>query len=321
MDLVVTSEQQAIVDAAAAVLADRTDPSERWAAAAEQGWFGLGLAEDRGGVGYGLVEEALVFREIGRAVAPGPFLATALAARIDPALADGGAPVSLLVTDTAPTLGPGSVDGVGRILDGADTELVLVTDHTGAALVPASALPVVAEPCLDESCAWTSEAAFSAAPVTHVAAAEDPIHLRGLVLSAAVLTGIAEAARDLSLEHALEREQFGRPIGAHQAVKHPIADMAVRCEWAWSAVLVAALIVDDSGADASLQALSARLVAAEAAEKATRAGLQIHGGMGFTDEHPIGRLRKRGRVVSATFGGRSAQLDTVLTAPAGTGER
>jgi alkylation response protein AidB-like acyl-CoA dehydrogenase len=339
MDLLLTDEQQEIAEAAASFLAgqlpiarirdliETDDPVDgaSWAGAADQGWFALGLSEDDGGVGFALADEALLFREIGRSLAPGPYLATVLAARVAVGRADelaegllGGTSRSALgVADGAVAVGPDRVTGSWRLLDGVGAQYVFMGDDQGAAVVATADLDARPEVCLDEGSRVEVCDGVDVVPVAYVAASDDPIGRRGLVLSAAMLVGIAEACRDISVEHAKTREQFDRPIGVHQAVKHPVADMAVRVECAWPAVLVAALASEEGRADAEFQSLSARLVAADAAARNGRATIQVLGGMGFTYEHDANLFVKRAKVLEKTFGGRQAQLARLLALPVG----
>ena len=150
-----------------------------------------------------------------------------------------------------------------------------------------------------------------------VAAIDGPdVWHRLLVLGAAALTGVAERARDLAVEHAINRHQFGRPIGVNQAIKHPCADMALRVELAGAQVLVAALTVDAALPDAGLEATSAAAVAADAALANARAAVQIHGGLGFTAEHPVHTLVARAHVLERMVGGRPSILVALLNARA-----
>jgi alkylation response protein AidB-like acyl-CoA dehydrogenase len=135
------------------------------------------------------------------------------------------------------------------------------------------------------------------------------------LLTAALLTGIAEGALAQSVEHVSSREQFGQPVGAFQAVRHRCADMAIRAEAARSLTRFASLSVDDGAPDLRFQVLSAVTIAREAALANASANIQNHGAMGFTAEHPAHLYVKRARVLSARFGGRPAQLDCLLAAP------
>ena len=115
--------------------------------------------------------------------------------------------------------------------------------------------------------------------------------------------GIAAATCDLAVDYAKGREQFGRPIGSFQAVKHLCADMLVRAEVARAAVQAAAVTVDQPEVgDALRAAAGAALLAAEAAMANAKACIQVHGGMGFTWEVPVHLYLMRARVLASTAG-------------------
>ncbi len=341
MYLLPSPEQDEIISSAAQFLAGtvpitRTrqlmaDPSnvdaKAWTLAAELGWFALGLPEDAGGIGCGLADEALVFREIGRALASGPFLSTTLAARVaffggDPALAvavAGGQQVALGLLGARASIDPGSgaVDGELQLVDGAEADLVLVPGHDVTSLVAVGDLQGVASvECIDPGTRLSRGTASRVRPVVSVTTEVDPVSRRGVVLAAASLTGIAEATRDISAAHAASRIQFDRPIGANQAVKHPCADMAVRAELAWAQTLFAALTTDEHREDAEFHAIGAKVVAAEAAERNSAATVQVLGGMGFTFEHDANLYLKRAYVLGYAFGDTRDALSRLIRLPA-----
>ncbi len=301
---------------------------DAWNAAAELGWFVLGLPEASGGVGGGLTDEALLFREIGRSLASGPFLSSVLAVRVaafggEAALADeiaSGRPVGLIVPDSLGAVANGVVDGSLQLVDvdapkaGA---LALIADEFGAAIVEVGSLKGLSPiPCYDDATRLHRATAHALRPIAAVESAVDPIARRGHVLAAAMLTGITEATRDISVEHAKTRVQFNQPIGVNQAIKHPCADMAVRAQLALAQTLFAAVAHDEGRADADFHAVSAHLVAAEAAEFTTTNTIQVLGGMGFTFEHDGHLYAKRAVVLGHLFGGATTQLTQLLGLPA-----
>ena len=338
MDLLPSSEQQDIVASAATFLttalppertrqligeADNVD-AKAWLAAADQGWFVLGLPPDLGGVGCGLADEVLLFREIGRSLAGGPFLATTLAARVaayggDPQLGNEigrGGRVGMGVLGPDTTFGTGGVAGDVHVIDGNDAELVLFATHERAGLFARENLgDLVALECIDPTARLTRATTSAAKPIVAVAADVDPVGLRGSALVAAQLTGVAEATAALSAEHAKDRIQFGRPIGVNQAVKHPCADMAVRAELAWAQTAVGALALDERRADAELQCLSALVVAADAAERNAAATVQVLGGMGFTFEHDANLYVKRAFLLAQVLGPMGPALGRLVHLP------
>ena len=214
MDLLPTPEQDEIVATVRAQLesdfdlhtlagsdgASRVIAPELWSRCADLGWFGLGLEEDLGGVGYGLAEETLLFGELGRHATPGPFLAAVLGARVAAlggdagtaaAVLDGSAPVALAEEEAA---GAGDTHLRIRDLDGARFVLVVATDRV--ALLPADTLDPADAASIDLL------VPLSTAPLPDLGAAvatltgDDAVRLRrrGTVLVSAELAGLAGAA-------------------------------------------------------------------------------------------------------------------------------
>ena len=146
-----------------------------------------------------------------------------------------------------------------------------------------------------------------------VRAARDPRWiLPGAVLAAAMLFGIAEMSQELATEYAKGREQFGRPVGGFQAVKHMLADMFVRQELCRSIVYAAGATVDTPEVGSVPRAVAAaKLMAGEAAMKNARACIQVHGGMGYTWEVPAHYYLKRTWVLENVFGGVEDHADAM----------
>jgi alkylation response protein AidB-like acyl-CoA dehydrogenase len=280
-----------------------------WAECASLGWFGLGLDEASGGVGYGATEEALLHREIGRHLTAGPVMATALAAHLAAGAGDSTMTDRFLAGETvaSPMLATG--DTV-LLVDFERADYLLHVDETGASLYSmAAGLDVEIVPCIDD-CTTLARARLTGAPAAAVNGPD--LWLRMLLLGAATLTGIAERARDLSAQHARERHQFGAPIGVNQAIKHPCADMATRAELAGAQLHVAALAVDTGARHRRQEVLAAIIVATDAALANARATVQVHGGMGFTAGHDAHRLVKRAHLVDRCCGSQMAHLTKML---------
>jgi alkylation response protein AidB-like acyl-CoA dehydrogenase len=333
MDLLPSQEQLEIVAAAASFLGKelpvarirerRHEPSavdlRVWARCAGLGWFGLTVPEEDGGVGYSLVEETLLFREIGRGLASGPFVATALAARVASAAGDRGLSHAVMAGETLVGLAqPLGVDPVvadrvtGRfeLLDATGAGYVLAVTSDGAAIVAADALGTV-EPAeaIDPGVRLAYVELDDVPAVAFVPTEREPSHERGTVLSSAMLVGIAEATRDMAAEYAKVRVQFGKPIGVHQAIKHRCADMAVRAEAASSQLFFAALSVETGRPDAVFQAAACKALATDAAIENAGANIQVHGGMGYTFEHDAHLYLKRARVLDHVMGRVREHLD------------
>ncbi|MFF3909339.1 acyl-CoA dehydrogenase family protein [Streptomyces sp. NPDC001848] len=224
-----------------------------WRELGEAGFFALRLPEADGGVGLGLPEAVLAFEEAGRVLLPGPLVATHLAAGEVPGAAGGEVVVTAVYG--------GLVEWLGE----AD---VVRGDAAGA--VPLASVD----------------------PLTPLhrparAAEGEPSDPVAVLLTAAEQLGGAARTCELAVEHARTREQFGRPIGAFQAVKHLCAQSLVRVETARAAVYAAAVTADP------LDIAAARLLADEAAVRCARDCLQVHGGMGFTWEAEVHLFLKR----------------------------
>jgi alkylation response protein AidB-like acyl-CoA dehydrogenase len=291
MNLLPSSEQSGLVAAAAAFLAKEAGAGfsrELWARMGGLGWFALGDA------GFGIVEEALLFRELGRALAPGPFLPQVLAGHVATgealaAIAGGSAVVALAEPYGDPAA------ATYRVVWAEGADLLLVVAAEGAAVVEAGA-----------ATSWEHHAGFDpSAPValvrlaTPAVVAAPGLVARGRVLAAAALVGICEATRDESAAYACQREQFGRPIGSFQAVKHRCADMAVRAEAASSLTFLAALSLGED--DGSLVDL-AKALAGEHALANAGDDIQNHGGTGFTEGCAAHRYLKRAQLLSSVLG-------------------
>jgi alkylation response protein AidB-like acyl-CoA dehydrogenase len=316
MDLILSEDERSIVSSVAEVLNDLM-PLERvrevldgegaaltalWRSAAELGWFGLALPEEHGGTGFDLVDEALLFVELGRRATPGPFLTTTLAARV---AALGGAPdaaAELLGGTASAGIAVACGDGSYVLHDAAGAAYVLVFDPAGARLFSVDALGErTSWPGLDPLVSRET-AALSGEPVAVVPVEHEAIEARGAVLVCALLSGIAAAACDMSVGYAKTREQFGSAIGAFQAVKHRCADMAVGAALADAQLTFAALSVTESAPDAAFQVAAARTVAERAALDNVRETIQIYGGIGVTWECDAHLYLKRVHALRDIFG-------------------
>jgi len=143
---------------------------------------------------------------------------------------------------------------------------------------------------------------------------DDPaIRMRAFAALAAEAVGIAQKALELALEYASSREQFGKPIGIYQAVSHPIVDTYVETELARSLAYWAAWCVSEGEDQVELAALAAKSYAAETAVAACERSIQVHGGIGFTWEHPLHRYYKRAQWIEA-FGGYPAKQRAEIAA-------
>jgi alkylation response protein AidB-like acyl-CoA dehydrogenase len=276
---------------------------ENWRGLGTAGVFALRRPEEEGGVGLGWTQAVVVFEELGRALVPGPLVATHLAAGIVDGAATGEAVVGLVERRDPPAL--------IEHLDALDVLLVLDEEGIGRVDPKDVSAEPVGEP-LD--------------PLTPIHRADDlppgerldvdPARFRlgGAALTAAFCVGIAQATTDAAVAYAKDREQFGRPIGSFQAVKHLCADMLVRTEVSRAAAYAAGVSLDDGGGDPPERAVpAAALLAADAAFGNGKACIQVHGGMGFTWEAKVHLYVKRAAVLATHFGGRDAWAERVAS--------
>ena len=321
-DVIGAQETQLSGERAAGPLID----AARWSGFGELGWFSLGLAEAHGGVGYGLAEEVLLAEELGRQVAPGPFVAQIVAARLA-AIAQLEAAAELAAGTLRAAWGEpvSSADGQPAVVGDRTTGELLVQHAEGAAwivviwgdeavLVSSEDVEVLADVApLDASTPLRRVRANAVIP-----GASDPSGATARwasTLVSAQMAGLAEATCAMSVDYAKERQQFGQPIGSFQAVKHRCADMAALAEAAITQTRWAALTVDTTGDDAAFEVEAARVMATRAALTNAEVNVQNHGGIGFTWEHPAHRYVTRARLLELTGGSLSDHQAALLTAP------
>jgi alkylation response protein AidB-like acyl-CoA dehydrogenase len=312
MDLMPTPEQDAIRDSVRTFLetelpmsrvralmgAPAAAYSELWRGAAALGFFALGLPEALGGAGYALTEEMVLFEELGRTLAPGPWLGTVLAAH---ALARGGAEVR----------GPLAAVVAGKLRAAA-----CIDPWGGPLAMRSHAVAADAEPSLDATNP-VGTVAFRDAPCTVLArdaASAAALRRAATVLSCADAVGGTARTVEMSVAYAKVRHQFGKPIGSFQAVKHRCADMAVRAEVARASVTYAAVALAEGGDGVWRHAAMAKALAGDAAIVNATDNVQNHGGMGYTWESDAHLYLKRARLLEHCFGTRRTHLDA-LAAP------
>lgn len=273
----------------------------------ETGWFALALPEDKGGSGLSAVEHALFFREVGRQCGPLDILVQALGCQcaqqeaLRSALIAGEQGVALLAPDGERH----------RLVGAADASHGLAVTPEGAALHGLSGAKIEPRPALDPANSLAVVSNLGPAIARH----EGPdVWQLGQVGVAAMLLGLAEAALDLIVEYARVRETFGKPIGAWQAVRHTCADMAVANEGARAQLWYAATALKEARGDAGAHLDAAKHLANEAALLATDATIQLHGGIGVTDEHNAHLLMKHAALLSRLFGSRNDLLAALLHA-------
>jgi alkylation response protein AidB-like acyl-CoA dehydrogenase len=349
MRLGVTAEQQELRESVRRFLTDRaplkrvrelmetadgTDAQVWRQAGSQLGLQGIAIAEEYGGSGFSFAEQAIVLAELGAALYPGPYLAsavlaaTALTASSDegarrdllPSIATGERVATLAFTEDDGSWEPEAIrlaaacDSRGWVLDGHKSfvldghtaSLILVVARTDAGLSlfaveeDADGLRRTALPTLDQTrklarCEFDSVTArLIGTPGDASAVLRRTLDVAAIALAAEQLGG-AQRALDMAVEYAKVRQQFGRPIGSFQAIKHRCADLLLEVESLRSAVGYAAAAVAEDSAEVPVLAALTKAYASDVYFHVAAENIQIHGGIGFTWEHDAHLYFKRAK--------------------------
>ncbi|MUL64726.1 acyl-CoA dehydrogenase [Mycobacterium sp. CBMA 234] len=322
-----------------------SNPPPYWSAAADQGLQGLHLSESVGGQGFGILELAITLAEFGYGAVPGPFVPSAIASALIsahdaksgllPGLASGEIIAAYALSSglTAETQGDALVvSGVVRAVPAAaQASLLVVPVNAGAQWVVLDTAALQIEPV---------QSVDPLHPVAHVRADAVTVSgdgvLSGLThphacalittLLAAECVGVARWATDTAAEYAKIREQFGRPIGQFQAIKHKCANMIAETERATGAVWDAARALDehasgDTDSDYLFAAAVAATLAPAATQHCTQDCIQVHGGIGFTWEHDTNVYYRHAIALVAGFGRAADHPRQVVDLATSTGMR
>ena len=322
-----------------------------WSAFAEQGYSAILVPEDHGGLGLGVTEAALIAEQIGHTLAASPFHSTAVLAawllktggsaaqqaawlaRI--ARADA---VVALAVDERPRHRPSAVETTavlqgdewrldGRkllVLDGHVAQALIVSARTegGIALllVPAGAPGLQVERTVLVDAHNAARVTFEGVrlpagaligTVASGAALLERVLDVGRAVAAAELLGLADEVFDRTVAYLKERRQFDRAIGEFQALQHRAAELFCDLELTRAIVRQAVAAIDEGAKNAPLLVAQAKARACLTANRAVQEGVQMHGGIGMTDEHDIGLFMKRARVLQELFGDAAVQMDRV----------
>ena len=295
---------------------------DAWRLFAELGCIGMGLDESVGGAGFSIADEALMHQELGRLLVSPNVLAAALAAHLaaeagDAELARRIVEGSRRVAFASPLGGEISASGLEgefHLLTQANDGLVLCISPNGSALAEARSF---SRRDVVESTDETIElvrASGTAPPVHWMADNDQWLWRRATLLIAAELTGIAETTQNRAVEYAKIRKQFGKPIGAFQAIGHHCANMALDCDAAASQLYFAAIALRDQMPDAAFHVAAACSYAMGAAFQNATMAIQIHGGTGFSAESGLHRFLKRAAMLRQLAGGQRTQELAVFNA-------
>jgi len=360
MPIAITPEHQDLADSVRSLVA-RIAPSEvlhqametpiatpppYWRAAADQGLQGVHLAESVGGQGFGILELAVVLAEFGLGAVPGPFVPSAIAS----ALISAHDPDSPLLGDLASGAVIAAYALESSMTATRQGDVLVVRGQARSVLAAAQATLLVLPVATDIGTAWV---ALSAArldveqvasvdplrPVAHVRAdavevgenrvlsnlSSNAAQAIASTLLSAEAVGVARWATETAAAYAKIREQFGRPIGQFQAIKHKCAEMLARTERATAAVWDGARAIDEGiekpeSAAEFAAAVAATLVSA-AAQSCTQDCIQVHGGIGFTWEHDTNIYYRRALGLVAAFGRAADYPQRVVDTATTTGVR
>lgn len=318
------------------------NPPPYWQAAAEQGLQGVHLAESVGGQGFGILELAVVLAEFGYGAVPGPFVPSAIASALIAAHDPQAKVLAELATGAA--IAAYALDsGLTATRHG---DVLVIRGEVRAVPAAAQASVLVLPVAIESRDEWVVlrndqleiEAVKSLdplRPIAHVRAnavdVSDDALLSNLTMTtahelmstllSAEAVGVARWATDTASAYAKIREQFGRPIGQFQAIKHKCAEMIADTERATAAVWDAARALDDAGessSDVEFAAAVAATLAPATAQRCTQDCIQVHGGIGFTWEHDTNVYYRRALMLAACFGRGSEYpqrvVDTATTA-------
>jgi len=326
------------------------NPPPYWRAAAEQGLQGVHLAESVGGQGFGILELAVVLAEFGYGAVPGPFVPSAIAS----ALISAHDPDTKVLADLASGTAIAAYALDAGLTATRQGDSLVIRGEVRAVPAAAEASLLVLPVAIDSGEEWVVLRADQLEiepvtgvdplrPIAHVRAnaieVADDVALSNLsvvaakalisTLLSAEAVGVARWATDAASDYAKIREQFGRPIGQFQAVKHKCAEMIADTERATAAVWDAARAVDEArennwdteGSAVEFAAAVAATLAPAAAQRCTQDCIQVHGGIGFTWEHDTNVYYRRALVLAAGFGRRSEYPQRVVDTATTTGMR
>ena len=320
-----SDDQQAIKRTAKDLLADRfklervrelaeagTYDEEAWKELCELGWPGIFVDEQYGGQGLGIVELIILMEELGYTLAPVPFLSNAAAGLMIQAAGSDEQKQRWL-----PGIASGEARGAAGLVrgdeaklvpDGDNAEVIVLCADGGVSVVERSAADVEPVATMDSTRRYARVHAGGGEPLPGEVG---PGIGAGLLAVSAELTGVAQRAMEMAVEYARDRKQFGRPIGAYQAVSHRCAQMLLETEGARSATYYGAWTADAQPEELELAASMAKAYSSDAGWRVCSSSLQVHGGIGFTWEHDLHFFLKRAKVDALLWGSASEHRERV----------
>jgi alkylation response protein AidB-like acyl-CoA dehydrogenase len=314
MELAFSEEQQELAATVRSLLARRADSAAvRAAMASESGYdqalwqtlceqigvAALAIPEEYDGAGFSLLESMIVLEELGRSLAPAPLLSSLVTAE---ALLAGGsddAKQRLLPRIAAGEVAAFAVPGEPALFADQASVLVAATDD---ALVELPRSSAAWAPSMDQTTRLGTVELTGGTAIGDAAAARARADLVGAVGVAALSTGLAARALEMTVAYAQDRVQFGRPIGSFQALKHRMADLLVLVEMSRSASWAASYALSIHAPNSEQLAHVAKSYCSDALSKVAAETVQLHGGIAITWEHDAQLVFKRAHALSQLFG-------------------
>jgi len=311
-----TDDQQAIKSTAGEFLAARFKPekvrelaesgeydSALWDEMAGLGWPGIFVEEDHGGQGLGVVELVILMEELGYVAAPSPYFSNAAAGLMVQFAGSADQQSSLLPGvasgEARGTVGVVSNGSAPLVPDAEMADFIVLVDGDSASVVSASDATIERVDTIDDTRPYSRVSASGGEALEgDVAGAL----ARAAVALSAEMVGLSQKSLEMAVEYAKDRQQFGRPIGAYQAVSHNCAQMLMETESARSLTLYAAWAADHEPESLPVAASMAKAYASDAGFRVPARSLQVHGGIGFTWEHDLQFFLKRGKTDAHLFG-------------------
>lgn len=302
-DLLASADTPAVIRAWAA--GDSGPGRKLWRRLADAGVLALGLPEEHGGYGATAVDLVVAFEQLGRHAVPGPLVESVAAL---PRLLAGTSQADvlgqlgageLIASVALPPTVPYALDGplADRLYCVDDGRLCIGAVQDGRSSVDAARHLAEVRPS-------ETVGAVDAAPAFDA----------GVLAVSAQLLGLGHALLERTSGYAKQRVQFGRPIGEFQAVKHQLADVLVGLEFARPLVYAAALAVETGAPTVARDVSAAKIACGEAAYRAARTALQVHGAIGYTAEYDLALWLTRVRALTAAWGTRAVHRTRVLEA-------
>ncbi len=310
--------------AARSLLVAETDARPAfWAELSGLGLLGLHLPEEHGGSGFGLTETLVVAEQMGRYLAPGPFVPTVIASavlavagpadlrkRLLTALADGSVIGAAALGGEVICANGAATGKAGVVISGHLADVLLVPAGDDVLVIEKSAGGVQAEvPANLDQSRRAARVRLDAAPATVLPGARGLLTAVARAVLAAEAAGIAGETTEQAAEYAKIRQQFGRPIATFQAVKHHCANMLVAAELAAAAAWDAGRAGTGGGDQLRYTAAIAAALAVPAAVSNASLNIQVHGGIGFTWEHDAHLYLRRAAAIAAVADTEQAAIE------------